>query len=195
MTFLYYFFNIAITALGRVLDLLSTYYITPNLKLETNRLVGRLGWKGSILLQIPALILGGLLRPVAIFFLAWSIIIAASNISGAWFVRNFPGGDIKYAELLKRSAQKAKLRNIILDEIPPLILYVVPNSLIWLWIYIEEGYILDLLIQENFLSYILIITGALMLHGIMSFIRNFLYIYRLKREVEKESEDRESIDS
>lgn len=189
MDFLYYFLNGAITAFGRSLDLLSTYYITPNLKLETNRLVGRLGWKGSIILQVPVVILGIFFRPIAIFFLAWSIIIAASNISGAWFVRHFPGGDVKYAEFLKSSAQKARVRNILLDEMSPLVLFFIPSLLVWLWVHFEVGYILNLIIQESFLSYILIVTGALMLHGIMSFIRNFLYIYRLKRE--KESDEKE----
>ncbi len=191
MEFFYFFFNGAITAGGRALDLLSTYYITPNLKLETNRLVKRLGWKGSIILQIPLVILGVFFRPIAFFFLTWSIIIAASNISGAWFIRHFPGGDVKYAENLKSSAQKAKLWNILLDETPPLVLFFVPSLLVWVWVYLEKGFILDLLVQETFLSYVLIMMGALMLHGIISFIRNFLYIYRLKLERNKDSDQKE----
>ncbi len=169
------------TTLGRALDLLSTYYITPHLKLETNRLVTKLGWKGSILLQIPLIIFGTFFRPIAVFFLAWSVIIASSNISGAWFVRNMTGGDVTYGELLQESAQKTKLRNLILDEIPPLLLFVVPNSLIWIWVQLEVGDIFYLISQETFMSYILIITGALILHGIMSFLRNFFYVNRLRK--------------
>lgn len=36
-----YIINMIITAIGRSLDLLSTYRVTPSLKLETNRLVAR----------------------------------------------------------------------------------------------------------------------------------------------------------
>jgi len=182
LDFLYYLINLLITSAGRLLDLLSTYYITPNLELETNRIISKLGWKGSILLQVPLILLGAFYRPIAIFFLTWSIIVASSNIAGAWFVRNIPGGDSQYAELLKASAKKTNIRNIILDEAPPLILYFAPNCLLWLWIQLEIGNIFDLIAQETFISYILIISGALMLHGIMSFIRNIRYILRLRSE-------------
>ncbi|TFG05328.1 MAG: hypothetical protein EU536_02400 [Promethearchaeota archaeon] len=182
MSIEYYFLNIGITALGRALDLLSTYYITPSLKLETNRLVSKFGWKGSIVLQIPVLILGAFFRPIAIFFLAWSIIVAASNISGAWFIKHFPGGDVKYAEFLTNSAKKASILNILLDESTPLVLYTLPSVVVWIWIASEIGNIIYLIEQETLVSYVLIITGALIFHGIVSFIRNFLYIIRLRKE-------------
>lgn len=192
MDIVYYFLNILCSGIGRALDLLSTYYITPHLKLETNWLIRRLGWKGSIVLQIPLIVLGTFFREIAIFLLAWSIIIASSNISGAWFVRNLPEGDEKYFELLKSSARRAKYRNIVLDESTPLIIFVIPNILIWIWIQLEVGNIFDLIFQETFVSYILIITGALILHGIMSFIRNILYILRLKREEAQPPEKKEA---
>ncbi|MHA1264274.1 MAG: hypothetical protein ACTSRS_03485 [Candidatus Helarchaeota archaeon] len=186
MQILDYLLNLGITALGRSLDILSTYYITPNLKLETNRLISRLGWKGAFLLQIPVLILGTIFRPVAIFFFAWSIIIAATNISGAWFIRNFPGGETKYVQYIHEAALKSKLRNIFLDESSPLILFFLPSLLVWIWISLEVGDIFSLIIQDSFLSYVIIVTGAFILHGILSFIRNFLYVYRLRKLKMKE---------
>jgi hypothetical protein len=186
MDFFYYLLNIGLSLLGRALDLCSTYYITPHLKLETNWLIRKLGWKGSIILQIPLILLGTFFRELAIFTLAWSIIVASSNISGAWFVRNLPEGDEKYFELLRASAQRAKFRNILLDESPPLVLFVIPNVLIWIWIQLEVGNVFDLLFKETFISYILIITAALILHGSMSFIRNLMYVSRLKREKPQE---------
>jgi hypothetical protein len=182
MTVLYYLINAGITAVGRALDLLSTYYITPNLELETNTLISRLGWKGSVLLQVPLVVFGALIRPAAVFFFAWSIIIAASNISGAWFVRNLPGGDAQYADLLEQSAKKAKLRNIILDESPPLVFYTIPNILVWIAIHLGVGNVIDLLVQETFISYVLVVTGAFMFHGVMGFIRNVLYINKLRKK-------------
>jgi len=190
MDIFYFLLNAVFSILGRALDLLSTYYITPHLKLETNWLIRKLGWKGSIVLQIPLIVLGTVFREFAIFILAWSIIIASSNISGAWFVRNLPEGDAKYFELLRSSALRAKFRNIVLDESPPLILFVIPNVVIWIWVQLEIGNVLDLIFQGSFISYLLIITGALILHGIMSFIRSILYISRLKREESQETENR-----
>ncbi len=187
MTVLYYLINAGITALGRALDLLSTYYITPNLELETNTLISRLGWKGSILLQVPLVVFGALIRPAAVFFFAWSVIIAASNISGAWFVRNLPGGDAQYADLLEQSARRAKLRNIILDESPPLVFYTIPNILVWVAIHLGVGNVIDLLVQETFISYVLVVTGAFMFHGVMGFIRNVLYINRLRKKAPSEA--------
>lgn len=186
MDIFYYLLNLGLGSLGRALDLCSTYYITPHLKLETNWLIRRLGWRGSIILQIPLILLGMFFRELAIFTLVWSIIVASSNISGAWFVRNLPEGDERYFELMKASAQRAKLRNILLDESPPLVLFVIPNVIIWIWIHLEVGNTLDLLFQGTFVSYVLIITAAFILHGCMSFIRNVLYISRLKREQAKE---------
>jgi len=177
-----YLLNFGLSVLGRSLDLLSTYYITPHLKLETNWLIRKLKWKGSLILQIPIIILGTFFRELAIFILAWSLITASSNISGAWFVKNLPEGDEKYYELLRSSALKARFRNIVLDESSQLMLFVIPNILIWVWIQLEVGNIFDLFFQETFISYLLIVTGALILHGILSFIRNMLYVSRLKRE-------------
>jgi hypothetical protein len=188
MDIFYYLLNVGLSVLGRALDLLSTYYITPHLKLETNWLIRKLGWKGSLILQIPLIVLGTFSRELAIFILAWSIIIASSNISGAWFVRNLPEGDEKYFELLRSSAIRARFRNIVLDESPPLVLFVIPNVLIWIWIELEIGNVFDLIFQGTFISYILIITGALIFHGVMSFIRNILYVSRLKREEKQRME-------
>ncbi|MHA1131761.1 MAG: hypothetical protein ACTSQI_00140 [Candidatus Helarchaeota archaeon] len=192
MSILFYGINAGITALGRALDLLSTYYITPNLEMETNTLIKKLGYRNSILLQVPLIIFGALLRPIAVFFFAWSVIIASSNISGAWFVRNLPGGDKEYTKLLRQSSKKAKWRNILLDESPPLILYSVPSIFVWVGIHLEIGNVMDLLLEESFLSYVLIITGALMLHGIMGFLRNILYINRLRKERRDDDENEEA---
>ena len=71
--------NMIITIIGRMLDILSTRYVTKELKLETNKIARRIGWKGIILLQIPIIILGSLDFYISFFILWWSIFLFANN--------------------------------------------------------------------------------------------------------------------
>ncbi|MFX1357931.1 MAG: hypothetical protein ACFFA8_11705, partial [Promethearchaeota archaeon] len=48
-----YILNIILVIFARFLDMFSTYYISKELQLETNKLARRLGWKGMIIMQIP----------------------------------------------------------------------------------------------------------------------------------------------
>ncbi|MHA1248834.1 MAG: hypothetical protein ACTSRP_02465 [Candidatus Helarchaeota archaeon] len=177
--------NMLITALGRALDLLSTYRVTPKFKLETNRLMSRFGWWGAILVQIPIIILGGFAFQIALFIFTWSIFITANNLSGTWFIKGLKEGENTYSELLKESAKNAKWYNILLDESAPLLLFTIPNIIIWILIIQLEGDILFLFTFDSIYSYILIITGAAILHGIVATCRNFIYIIRLRSAVEK----------
>lgn len=53
-----YIINALIVIVGRMLDIISTRYVTKELKLETNKLAKKVGWRGMILLQIPVIALG-----------------------------------------------------------------------------------------------------------------------------------------
>ncbi|TFF86978.1 MAG: hypothetical protein EU551_00210 [Promethearchaeota archaeon] len=182
-----FLFNMLLTALGRSLDLLSTYRVTPKLKLETNRLVSKLGWWGAICLQIPIIIIGGFLFQLSLFIFFWSLLITANNLTGTWFIKGLKDGETTYAELLKESTKKAKWYNILLDESAPFLLFSVPNLVIWILILNFEGnFFFYLLFSDTIYSYILILTGTAILHGIVGTIRNFIYILRFKREIKKE---------
>ena len=61
--------NISISIIGRSLDLISTRYVSKELKLETNKLAKRVGWKGMVLMQIPIIILGTLDFYISFFIL------------------------------------------------------------------------------------------------------------------------------
>ncbi|MHA1695577.1 MAG: hypothetical protein ACTSWG_13655 [Candidatus Helarchaeota archaeon] len=178
--------NISLTALGRLLDLLSTYRVTPNFKLETNRLVSKLGWWGAILIQIPIIVLGGFLFQIALFIFTWSVLIAANNISGTWFIKGLKEGEKTYSELLKQSAKNAKWYNILLDESAPLLLFTLPNVIIWILVIQISGNFFYLLTIDSIYTYILIISGACILHGIVATFRNFSYIIRLKKAIKNE---------
>ena len=62
-----YFLNAIIVIFARSLDIVSTRYVTKELKLETNKLARKIGWKGMILMQIPTVILGALDFYLALF--------------------------------------------------------------------------------------------------------------------------------
>ncbi len=82
-----YLINFFIVLLGRLLDILSTRYVTKELKLETNKLARRVGWRGMVLLQIPIIILGTIDFYFAFFIFVWSLFLFANNIQGAWYIR------------------------------------------------------------------------------------------------------------
>ncbi|MCK4238228.1 MAG: hypothetical protein KAX33_03840, partial [Candidatus Lokiarchaeota archaeon] len=80
--------NLLIVCVGRALDILSTYYVTAKLKLETNKLARKIGWKGMILVQIPILILGSLDFYLALFIFLWSLYLFANNLESSWYIRD-----------------------------------------------------------------------------------------------------------
>ncbi|MHA1271141.1 MAG: hypothetical protein ACTSPY_15210 [Candidatus Helarchaeota archaeon] len=180
--------NLFLSVLGRSLDLLSTYRVTPKFKLETNTLILKLGWTGAILIQIPIIILGSFLFQIALFIFSWSIFIMANNLAGTWFIKGMKDGEETYSNLLKESAKNAKWYNILIDESAPLFLFTIPNVIIWVLISQIAGNLFYLFIENSTLSFILIISGAAILHGIVATIRNFLYIMRLKRKIKHEEE-------
>ena len=89
--------NALITILGRSLDLLSTRYVSKELKLETNKLARRIGWRGMILMQIPIVALGALDFYFSFFILWWSIFLFANNIEGSWYIKEV-GEEKSYRE-------------------------------------------------------------------------------------------------
>ncbi|MHA1607569.1 MAG: hypothetical protein ACTSWP_08555 [Candidatus Freyarchaeota archaeon] len=119
-------FNMAVASAGRGLDLLSTWYVTPRLKLETGRIIGRLGWKGAILLQLPVVFLASLHVSLAVFVFILSLLLAAGNVQGAWFVKGV--GEEKYFELMVKAVRRAGWGEIVLSEVGHLALYTVPAA-------------------------------------------------------------------
>ena len=103
--------NAILTIIGRLLDILSTRYVTKELKLETNRVARRIGWKGMILLQIPIVILGSLDFYISFFVFWWSIFLFANNIEGSWYVKE--AGEEEYQKEIKNRLKKSNTWKIM----------------------------------------------------------------------------------
>jgi hypothetical protein len=129
-----YLINLFIVIIGRALDILSTRYVTKELKLETNKLARKLGWKGMILIQIPLIIIGSLDFYFAFFIFVWSLFLFANNIQGSWYVREI--GEDKYQEELKNRVKNSKAWKIIFGELSNLLTFTLAGIFILVFIFI-----------------------------------------------------------
>lgn len=92
--------------LARLGDIGSTYFVTPDLKLEANPLVRRFGWKFAwttlVICLVPYVHVGaGFALTVA------SLLVTASNLSRSWVARAM-GGD-EYHAVMRAAASKSAL--------------------------------------------------------------------------------------
>lgn len=112
---IWYAFGFALA--GRVLDVMSTFLVTPTLRLEGNWLAHRFGWKyvlASVLLALFAFASPFL----GIVVGTMSCVMAFSNMQMAPLVRH-AGGEAEFARLVfsTRAAASFSLRRSILDMI------------------------------------------------------------------------------
>ena len=87
---------------GRALDVLSTWWVTPNLKLEGNPLVKTFGWKFAIIFSLLFPILGYASPALGIVIGSFSCVMAFSNMHSAFVTRHAPNGE---SALLKLHVQ------------------------------------------------------------------------------------------
>ncbi len=164
-----YVINALVATVGRLLDILSTRYVTKELKLETNKLARRLGWKGMILLQIPVIALGSLDFYFAFFIFFWSMLLFANNIEGSWYVKET--GEDQYQEQLKARVKNVKKWKIFFGEISSIFTYTISGAFILLFIFVY-----------NDLFAVLIICLSLICQGILSSFRSLSYLLDLKKQ-------------
>ncbi|MGV9200296.1 MAG: hypothetical protein ACOC44_17290 [Promethearchaeia archaeon] len=169
-----YLLNGALALFGRSLDILSTRYVTKELRLETNKLAQKLGWKGMILIQIPLIILGTLDFYFAFFIFIWSLFLCANNIEGSWYVKNI--GEEEYQKDLEESVKKSSNLKILIGEISYLLSFTCSGILILIFIFVFQDYLA-----------VIFIALALILQGILATIRSVSYLIELrKKEPNKE---------
>ena len=100
-------FLILVSRLG---DIISTYLITPTLKLEANPIVKKLGWRFALLTMLVCIVpyyhTGG-----AVIVLVPSLLITSSNISKYWAVKTI--GEEEYLKRLLIFASKSKLSHAL----------------------------------------------------------------------------------
>ncbi len=91
-----YFLFLALLALGRGMDFLSTWIATPNLVLEGNPLARKLGWTGGLILN-TFICLGFAAWPLpALVIVTTSLLVAARNLQNAWLMRSLGEETYRY---------------------------------------------------------------------------------------------------
>lgn len=164
--------NAIITIIGRALDMLSTRYVTKELKLETNRIAKRVGWKGMVLMQIPIIILGSLDIYFSFFIFWWSILLFANNIEGSWYIKQ--AGEEAYQKEIKDKLEKSKTWKIIFSEFSSFLNFTLAGTFILIFLFVF-----------NDLIAVLLISLALILQGIFGTINSVLYLLDLKKDKSK----------
>ena len=161
--------NAIITIFGRLLDILSTRYVTKELKLETNKIARRLGWRWMIILQIPIVILGSLDFYFSFFILWWSIFLFANNIEGSWYIKE--AGEEEYQKEIKSRLEKSKKWKIMFSELSSLLKFTLAGIFIIVFLFVFK----DLLA-------IFLIALALIVQGVFGTISSILYLLELKQD-------------
>jgi len=164
-----YLINALIVAFARMLDIVSTRYVTKELKLETNKLAQKLGWKGMILMQIPIIILGSFDFYFAFFILIWSILLFANNMEGSWYVREV--GEGEYQEEIKVHVKKSKPWKIVIGEVSYILTFTLSGILILLFLFVYNDIIA-----------VFFIALALICQGTLATLRSISYLFGLRKE-------------
>jgi len=152
-----------------MLDIVSTRYVTKELKLETNKLAQKLGWKGMILMQIPIIILGSFDFYFAFFILIWSILLFANNMEGSWYVREV--GEGEYQEEIKVHVKKSKPWKIVIGEVSYILTFTLSGILILLFLFVYNDIIA-----------VFFIALALICQGTLATLRSISYLFGLRKE-------------
>jgi hypothetical protein len=96
--------------ISRLGDILSTYLVSPTLKLEANPIVRKLGWPFA-LLSVFVCLIAYLDIAAGFIILVPSLMVSAANISKFWITKSI--GETQYARFVLRVASKAKLSHVI----------------------------------------------------------------------------------
>ncbi|MHA1491608.1 MAG: hypothetical protein ACTSRI_18380 [Promethearchaeota archaeon] len=168
--------NAIIVILGRSLDILSTRYVTKELKLETNKLAQRLGWRGMVLIQIPIVILGALDFYLAFFIFFWSLFLFANNIEGSWYIKEV--GEENYLKELKTRVEKSKRWKIIFGELSNVLTFTLAGVFILIFLFVF-----------NDLIAVFFIAFALICVGLLGTFRSLAFLFSIrKKQLEKQTE-------
>jgi len=160
--------NAFITKIGRVLDVLSTRYVTRELKLETNRIARRIGWKGMILMQIPIIFLGSLDFYLSFFIFWWSLLLFANNIEGSWYIKQV--GEEEYQKDIKDRLEKSKTWKVVFSEFASFLKFTLAGIFIIIFLFVLNDFIATFFIAL-----------ALIIQGVFGTISSIIYLLDLKK--------------
>lgn len=82
-----YFILLALLLFSRSMDIISTRVATPNLVLEANPLVRKLGWRWSIVMNFAFCVALAVSMLSSIIICTLSLLVAARNFQSAWLMR------------------------------------------------------------------------------------------------------------
>lgn len=82
-----YFLLLSLLLLARGMDFLSTWIATPNMVLEGNPVMRRLGWRWGIPLNLALCVALAAWSVPAIVLITTSLLVAARNFQSAWLMR------------------------------------------------------------------------------------------------------------
>jgi len=151
--------------ISRLGDIVSTYLVTPKLKLEANPLARKLGWPFAIL-SLLICIIPYWNTAVGIIVLIPSLLVSAANTSKIWFARAY--GEQAYVELIYEMAGKSKLSHALAGTIVSA-LFIAMVGLVTLFLCPNPGTDWGYFIGWGILTYAFVIG----FYGSLSFIRIF----------------------
>ena len=114
LAFLYDHLDLVLALLllvSRLGDLISTYLVTPTLRLEANPIVRRLGWRFAIVSNLAICALPYISREMAVMALMPFLLVCASNSSHIWMARTL--GEEEYKALALRVARRSRLSHAV----------------------------------------------------------------------------------
>jgi hypothetical protein len=101
----------ALLLISRIGDIGTTYLATPNLVLEANPIVQKLGWRFA-LVTLGACVFPYVHVPMAVTALIAFLLVSASNARTVWIARAL--GETAYAALLIDAARKSTLSRALI---------------------------------------------------------------------------------
>ena len=90
-----YWVFFGLLALGRGMDLLSTWVASPQLLLEANPIARALGWRWGIVVNLVVSVFLGMWPMPAIGVATTSLLVAARNFQSAWLMRSMGEADYR----------------------------------------------------------------------------------------------------
>lgn len=95
---------------SRIGDIGSTYLVTPNLLLEANPIMRKLGWPFAFVTLLVCLIPYYSVE-MGVVILVPSLLVSSSNAAKIWFVRAY--GEREYRDLIVRLVRTSKLSHAL----------------------------------------------------------------------------------
>ena len=137
-SFLYFIFCIVF----RGLDFLSTYMVTPGLKLEANLIAKKLGWKKMAVLNIILCFFCGFSLDATIIICTVSLLVTGNNFGRGLLTRGL--GEERSRQIMNDAIKKLSTGTILIFTLSYGFVYIILGSVM---IYFTNSYIIFYIAQ------------------------------------------------